>query len=268
MKNDDLNILWKALSDPTRRHILDLLRETPRNTGELAEIFAGEMSRYAVMKHLTVLEEANLITIKRKGRERYNYINFVPLQEMYERWLRPYEAEWSTSLINLKRQSEGASMSTPVQNQAVQVQEIEQEISINASVEQTFASLLDFNGWWSHRYARIPDSLRFEAKVGGRFWETRDGTEENGILWGTVTSIEPGDHISLQGNIGMAGAVLGTVTICTLPQDDGTTRVTISHQFMGNVPDGYAEGFGQGWQHNLKALKKLIESHERVKPLE
>lgn len=263
--DDNLNPLWKAMSDPTRRHILDLLRQAPRTTGELTEVFAEKMSRYAVMKHLNVLESASLITIRRKGRERINTLNFVPLQQMYERWLRPYEAEWSKSLINLKKQAEGNIMSS---NNAVAIQEIEQEIRINAPVEKAFVALLDFNGWWSQRYARIPDSLRFEAKVGGRFWETRDGSEENGILWATISSIEPNDHISFTGSIGMPGAVLGHVTICTIPQEDGTTLVTISHQFMGNVPDGYREGFGKGWEDNLNTLKTLTETGEPAKPLE
>lgn len=261
MVNDTLDLLWKALSDPTRRHILDLLRQHPRTTGELSNVFAGEMSRYAVMKHLNVLEEANLILIRRKGRERYNHLNAVPLQEMYERWLRPYEASWAQSLINLQKNAEGASMSTEI---TAQVHQIEQEIRINTPVEKAFEALLDVDGWWSHRYAQIPDSLRLEAKVGGRFWETRDGSEANGVLWGTITSIKPNDHITIQGSIGMPGAVLGTVTICTNPQDDGTTQVTLSHQFMGDVPEGYLIGFTEGWEYNLQAIQNLAEKGERV----
>jgi len=268
MKNIDLNSLWKALSDPTRRHILDLLRQSPRTTGEISKVFAEEMSRYAVMKHLTVLEEANLISIRRKGRERYNHLNAVPLQHMYERWLRPYESEWATSLINLKNHAEGATMTDTTTAIQPQVYNIEQEIKIDAPVEEAFAALLDINGWWSQRFSRIPNSLRLEAKVGGRFWETLDGSEENGVLWGMVTSIKTNDHVKVQGSIGMPGAILGSFTICTNEQDDGTTLVTLSHQFMGDVPDSYEQGFGEGWVFNLNAMKNLVENGERlVRPM-
>lgn len=261
MINDTLDTLWKALSDPTRRHILDLLRQAPRTTGELSDIFAEEMSRYAVMKHLTVLEEASLITIRRKGRERYNHLNAVPLQEMYERWLRPYEAQWARSLINIKNQAEGANkMPTTTQDNISKHNQIEQEIHVDAPVEKAYEALLDINGWWLHRYSDMPNSLRLEATVGGRFWETRDGSDKNGILWGWVSSIEPNDHIVFSGNIGMQGAILGNVTLCTNPQEDGTTIVTLSHEFIGTVPEGYADGFVTGWQRSLQDLKKFIES--------
>ncbi|MEO1288300.1 MAG: metalloregulator ArsR/SmtB family transcription factor [Chloroflexota bacterium] len=258
---DDLNSLWKALSDPTRRHILDLLRQAPHTTGELSDIFADDLSRYAVMKHLNVLAEANLITIRRKGRERYNHLNVVPLQQMYEHWLRPYEQAWASSLINLKNQAEGV---TSMETSKSLVHQIEQEIIIETDVDKAFSALLDINGWWGPRFSQYPDSLRLEAQVGGRFWETRDGTGNSGVLWATVTSIQPNDHIRLQGSIGMPGAVSGSVMICTNPQEDGTTQVTLSHQFVGDVDESYLTGFTEGWDYNLNNLKKLCESGERV----
>jgi DNA-binding transcriptional ArsR family regulator len=97
--------VFRALADPTRRRILDLLRQEAMTTGALAEQFP--VSRYAVMKHLEVLTEAGLVIVERRGRERYNHLNAVPLMEMYERWLRPYEAEWAGRLGRLRRSAEG-----------------------------------------------------------------------------------------------------------------------------------------------------------------
>ena len=151
-----------------------------------------------------------------------------------------------------------------MQDKTVTVVEIEQEIHVNASVEQTFSALLDINSWWIHRYSDTPNSLRFEAEAGGRFWETRDGSKENSVLWGVVSSIEPNDHIAFSGNIGMQGAVLGNVVICTNPQDDGTTIVTVSHQILGIFPEGYVQGFDKGWEQSLKNLKEHIESDETI----
>ena len=89
--------IWQALSDPTRRRILDLLRERPRITGEIAGQF--EISRIAVMRHLEVLSAAGLVTSRKRGRERWHYVNAIPLQRMYERWVDVRSQTWASSLL-------------------------------------------------------------------------------------------------------------------------------------------------------------------------
>jgi DNA-binding transcriptional ArsR family regulator len=84
--------VWKALADPTRRAMLDVLREGPRTTGALCRRFRS-LSRCGVMKHLGLLEDANLILVQRKGRFRWNHINPTPLKQAYHRWLAPYVAD-------------------------------------------------------------------------------------------------------------------------------------------------------------------------------
>ena len=71
-------MIWKALSDPTRRSILNLLRSAPRTTGEISDQF--DLSRFAVMKHLGVLEKADLIKVKREGKFRWNHLNPKPIE--------------------------------------------------------------------------------------------------------------------------------------------------------------------------------------------
>jgi DNA-binding transcriptional ArsR family regulator len=97
----DLDPAWKALSDPHRRRILDLLRDGPKTTSDLVRPF--EISRFAVMKHLRVLEQSGLVVVERRGRERFNHLNPVPIQEIYERWMTPYAAMWAMDLMDLKR---------------------------------------------------------------------------------------------------------------------------------------------------------------------
>src|ERR687890_1824109 len=112
MRADDTAVVWKALADPTRRAILDLLAGRARTTGELSGAFP-EVSRFAVMKHLGVLETAGLVVVRRHGRERWNHLNGVPLRTAYERWMRPYADRWATSLLRLRdaaEQREGGSM--------------------------------------------------------------------------------------------------------------------------------------------------------------
>jgi DNA-binding transcriptional ArsR family regulator len=98
---DDLDPVWKALSDPTRRAILDLLRGGPRTTTEIVEAFP-HLTRFGVMKHIDVLREAALIHTREEGRQRVNSLNTVPIRQIYERWVSPYQELWSTNLLRLK----------------------------------------------------------------------------------------------------------------------------------------------------------------------
>lgn len=103
---DDLDPVWKALSDPTRRQILDVLREGPQSTGALCARFS-DLSRFGVMKHLDALEAAQLVVVRREGRNRWNHLNVIPIAQIYDRWIRPYEATWSRALLDLKEFVEG-----------------------------------------------------------------------------------------------------------------------------------------------------------------
>ena len=102
---EDLDDVWRALSNPVRRRILDLLAEGPLTTGELAERFQDH-SRFAVMQHLKVLEAADLVLPRRSGRERHNYLNPVPIQRIYERWVSRYMRPWTDALTSLKHELE------------------------------------------------------------------------------------------------------------------------------------------------------------------
>ena len=102
---DDLDVIWKALADATRREILDQLRGGPRTTGEIVERFP-HLSRFGVMKHLDVLREAGLVNTRKEGRKRVNTLNAVPLRMIYERWVSRYEDVWASMLTGLKRSVE------------------------------------------------------------------------------------------------------------------------------------------------------------------
>jgi DNA-binding transcriptional ArsR family regulator len=99
--SDDLDEVWKALSDPTRRAILDLLREGPRTTTEIVEAFP-QMTRFGVMKHVDVLRNAGLIQTREEGRQRVNSLNAVPIRKIYERWVSRYQEFWADKLLRLK----------------------------------------------------------------------------------------------------------------------------------------------------------------------
>jgi DNA-binding transcriptional ArsR family regulator len=98
---DELDAVWKALADPTRRAILDLLRHGPRTTTQLVEGFP-HLTRFGVMKHIDVLREAGLINTREEGRQRLNSLNAVPIRRIYERWVSRYEEFWADQLLRLK----------------------------------------------------------------------------------------------------------------------------------------------------------------------
>jgi len=102
---DKLDPVWKALSDPTRRAILDLLRDQPRRTTEIVESFP-HLTRFGVMKHLDVLREAELVHTREEGRQRMNSLNVVPIRQIYERWVSPFHAIWSSHLLRIKETAE------------------------------------------------------------------------------------------------------------------------------------------------------------------
>ncbi|HLA95464.1 MAG TPA: metalloregulator ArsR/SmtB family transcription factor [Pyrinomonadaceae bacterium] len=97
----DMDPVLKALSDPTRRSILDALRAGPLTTTEIVNAFPA-MTRHAVMKHIDVLREANLVSTREDGRRRVNSLNAVPIRQIYERWMGPFSELWSSTLLRIK----------------------------------------------------------------------------------------------------------------------------------------------------------------------
>jgi DNA-binding transcriptional ArsR family regulator len=97
--------VFKALADPTRRELLDRLFEQDGQTLSALEEQLP-MSRFGVMKHLRVLEEAGLVTTRRRGREKLHFLNPVPIRLVYERWVSRYAEPWASALSELKQDIE------------------------------------------------------------------------------------------------------------------------------------------------------------------
>jgi DNA-binding transcriptional ArsR family regulator len=107
---DELDPVWKALSDPTRRSILDFLRDRPRTTSEIVEWFP-HLTRFGVMKHLEVLRQARLVQTREDGRQRVNSLNVLPIRQIYERWVGPFQELWSGELLGIKEIAEKSTAS-------------------------------------------------------------------------------------------------------------------------------------------------------------
>jgi DNA-binding transcriptional ArsR family regulator len=98
--------VFKALADPTRRMLLDELFKQDGQSLRALEALAPAMTRFGVMKHLRVLEDASLITTRRNGREKHHYLNPVPIQLIHDRWVSKYAEPWASGLSDLKRDLE------------------------------------------------------------------------------------------------------------------------------------------------------------------
>ena len=101
----EIDTVFKALADPSRRELLDRLHV--RNGQTLADLCAGlDMTRQAVTQHLGLLERANLVSVQWQGREKLHYFNPVPIQEIYERWIRKFEVQRLAALHSFKTKLE------------------------------------------------------------------------------------------------------------------------------------------------------------------
>jgi DNA-binding transcriptional ArsR family regulator len=100
-----MDTVFKALADPTRRSLLDRLYESD---GQTLSALEGRlpMTRFGVMKHLRVLEEAGLVVTRRRGREKLHFLNPVPIRQVYDRWVSKYAEPWAATLTGLKRELE------------------------------------------------------------------------------------------------------------------------------------------------------------------
>jgi DNA-binding transcriptional ArsR family regulator len=94
--------IWKALGSPHRRALLDALKDGPKTTSALCEVLP-QLSRYAVMQHLRVLERVNVVLVRREGRERWNQLNAVPIQRELERWLNGFQQATASQLLAFER---------------------------------------------------------------------------------------------------------------------------------------------------------------------
>ena len=97
--------IFKALADGRRRRMLDLLNEQPRTTSQVCKEFKT-LDRCTVMQHLSVLEKAGLVIVKKEGKYRWNYIDVVPIREIYDRWINRYASHSAGVLADLKHDME------------------------------------------------------------------------------------------------------------------------------------------------------------------
>lgn len=264
MESAAQDAVWKALADPTRRRLLDALKRGPRTTGELCQPFK-KLSRFAVMKHLGILEDAGLILIRRHGRERWNHLNAVPIQQIYERWVRSYAAYWSKHLVSLKTVVEATGVTDMAAEKKKSATwgmgQAELEIPIQATRQRVWEALTqETSKWWSFYTNNAAKQFIIEPKLGGRVYE--DWGNGSGVLWFTVLAVDPPSSLSMTGLVTPAwGGPAESFVQFTLKASGKQTILQISNTVFGKVLDEKQSQAKEGWKMLLDdGLKQYVET--------
>lgn len=238
--------VFRALADPTRRGLLDeLFREDGQTLGALVQ--RTSLSRFGVMKHLRVLEEAGLVVTRRRGREKLHFLNPVPIRLVHDRWIDKYTAPWAAMLSGLKRHLEEGTMERVF------------EIYIKTTPERLWQAITD-------PAMRAKYSFGLEVVTdwtpGSRYEGVPRGHPEVLVCEGENLEVDPprrlvqsfralwSDEVKAEGQ--------SRVTWDIHPVGD-SCRLTVTHD---RLTDGANEQLYGGWPMILSGLKTLLETGE------
>jgi DNA-binding transcriptional ArsR family regulator len=252
MSSDDP--AFRALADPTRRLLLDRLFEREgRTLNELHSQVEG-MTRFGVMKHLKILEAAGLVATRRVGREKRHFLNPVPVQLIYDRWVSKYTRPGVTTLVDLKDELEGdAAMSAP----PTQVY----QVFIRATPEQVWDAIT--RPEFTARYF-YGSRVQTTGEAGTPIRHLAAKTDE---LWGDDTVLEsdrPRRFVHTWRSLydpDLAAEPRSRVTWEIEPQPGGVCRLTVIHDQLEGSPKTAASVSG-GWMFIISGLKTLLETGE------
>ncbi len=263
---DPLDSVWRALSDPTRRGLMDQLRGGPMTTTQLVESFS-DMTRFGVMKHMGILEEARPVVSEKEGRTRWYYLN--PPPPPCGRCTSVESANIKTSgrdrspnskhILNNNTTIKENDMSAKLMEQSARLAEAKIEIVINAPHESVYnAWFKDTSAWFYHsEETKATHPTHCEHRMGGKFYTALPDDCFN--VLGELTMIKPNEKICIKGDCTMPSAVIMNITLA-FEDVEGGTKVSIDHRMAGEIHDGMAEEFEEGWLDGLTKLKAVVES--------
>ena len=248
-----MDAIFKALADPTRRLLLDRLRETNGQTlSELCERL--DMARQSATQHLDVLQRAGLVTVVRRGRERLHYLNPAPIHEIEQRWISGFDRPRLRAISAIKNQAEEYAMSTAPTSVPTYVY----TTYIHASADQVWRALTDADltaRYWGHHNVSDwqPDSP----------WEHRRA-DGSGVVdaVGRVLATEPPHRLVITFDDAPGAGTPrepSVVTFLVEPHQD-IVRLTVTHEKLPNLE--MHGGISRGWPAVLANLKSLLETGE------
>lgn len=237
-----MDAVFKALSDPTRRQLLDTLRD--RGGLTLTELEEGlGMTRFGVMKHLRVLEAANLVVTRREGRFKYHYLNALPLQEVADRWMAPYGKPLARFALNIKNVLEERPMAD------------KPDFVFATYIRTTPADLWDAltNPDMTEKYY-YGSRVKAELRVGGKFAYTGPDGETN--LDGEVLEVIPLKKLVTTFKALWAPEGQTTRIMFEIEQKGDACKLTMTHYDAAKSMAGVEEG----WPLIVAGLKTLLET--------
>ncbi|MEU7883584.1 ArsR/SmtB family transcription factor [Microbispora bryophytorum] len=240
-----MELVFKALADPTRRLLLDRLRERNGQTlRELCEHLA--MARQSATQHLDILVRANLVTVVRRGRERLHYLNPAPIHEIEERWISGFDKPRLRALSAIKHQAEEYAMTS--------VPTYVYVVYIHATAEQVWRALTDADltaRYWGH--ANVSDWQP------GSAWEHQriDGSGAADVAGKVLTAEPPTRLVITFEDSPNEEREPSVVTFLVEPHQD-IVRLTVTHENLANLD--MFNGISSGWPAVLSNLKSLLET--------
>ena len=238
--------VFKALADPSRRILLDaLFREDGQSMTDLQAHL--EMSRFGVMKHLQILERAHLISSTKVGRERRHYLNPIPIQQIYDRWVSKYAGAWTGAMTRLKYELEDLA---PMADTTTHVY----EIFIRTTPERLWQALTDGDQTAQYYFGtRVQDI----TDVGANYQYTApDGSS---MLSGKVLEADPPRKLVTTFIPRWVESPQESTVTYEITPEDGICKLTLRHEQL-IVGDSLTDGVREGWARILSSLKSLLES--------
>jgi DNA-binding transcriptional ArsR family regulator/uncharacterized protein YndB with AHSA1/START domain len=238
-----VDAIFKALSDPTRRALLDTLRDKGGLT--LTELEQGlGMTRFGVMKHLGVLEDAGLIVTRRDGRFKYHYLNALPIQEVADRWMAPYAKPLARFALNIKNDLEGRLTMADKPDYIL-------ETYIRTTPDALWEALTKPE--WTKQYY-YGGSVQADLKVGGKFFYLDPDGEMN--LDGEVVEIDPPKKLVTTFKALWAPEGQITRVMYEIEQLGEACKLTLTHFDAAKA----MAGVETGWPMIIAGLKTVLET--------
>jgi uncharacterized protein YndB with AHSA1/START domain len=237
--------VFRALADPTRRGLLDeLFREDGQSLGALEGRLP--MTRFGVMKHLKVLEEAHLVTTRKRGREKLHFLNPVPIRLVHDRWVSKYAEPWAATLTGLKRNLEEDGMekvfeiyikTTPERLwEAITKPELRQRYSFGVGVNSDWTTGSSYESRHAQAGVTIAEGENLEVDPPNRLVQSFTA------LWSDDVKSEGTSRVTWD-----------------IEQVEDSCRLTVTHD---QLPEGANDELYGGWPMILSGLKTLLETGE------
>jgi DNA-binding transcriptional ArsR family regulator/uncharacterized protein YndB with AHSA1/START domain len=237
--------VFKALADPTRRSLLDeLFKEDGQTLTALEERLP--MTRFGVMKHLRVLEEAGLVTTRKRGREKLHFLNAVPIRLVHDRWVSKYAEPWAATLTGLKHDLEDRSMekvfeiyikTTPERLwEAITSSEMRQKFTFGVGVESDWTNGSPYRAAHAASGTPISEGENLEVDPPRRLVQSFNA------LWGEDVKAESTSRVTWE-----------------IEQVEDSCRLVVIHDQLREGANSQIYG---GWPMILSGLKTLLETGE------